>query len=207
MFTNSATDSGEAAFVKRNDPWASDIADLVAAGFLIRTRADADTLEAVENATDRRERAFASGAQYVSTDYPEPDLSLSDYSVAFENGDTIRCNPINTAGDVDADTIARRITRSAVMSRKGMGEATRGRRCLQCRIGARFLWMAITASRTIIPSCWVTSSRSRRQRSIFPAASRSNPGGGGAGAAADAARFPLPRRRSSSGIEAPRCST
>ncbi len=105
MFTNSATDSDEAAFVKRNDPWASDIPDLVTAGFLIRTRADADTQEAVQNSIDRRDRAFASGAQYVSTDYPEPDLSLSDYSVAFDNGDTIRCNPINTAGDVDSDTI------------------------------------------------------------------------------------------------------
>ena len=48
------------------------IAALVRDGYIVRTRADADTFEARTNSTERRDRALGSGAQYVSTDYPEP---------------------------------------------------------------------------------------------------------------------------------------
>ncbi len=72
-----------AAWMKRNDPVGqeAEIRELVRDGFLVRTRADAGTVEARENSTRRRDLAIATGAQLISTDYPEPDPRLSDYSV------------------------------------------------------------------------------------------------------------------------------
>ena len=69
--------------MKRNDPIGqeAEIRELVHDGFLVRTRADAGTVEARENTTRRRDLAIATGAQLISTDYPEPDPRLSDYSV------------------------------------------------------------------------------------------------------------------------------
>lgn len=49
------------------------IAELVAAGYLVRTRADIDTIEARSGDTALQAAAFASGAQYVSTDYLVPN--------------------------------------------------------------------------------------------------------------------------------------
>jgi hypothetical protein len=112
MFTDSPIDADEAAFVKRNDPAASDIPDLVRAGFLVRTRADVETQEALYDDATRRDQAFASGAHYVSTDYRVPDPSLSDYSVAFEGDRSIRCNPLLTDAECSFTT-PDRVTRVA----------------------------------------------------------------------------------------------
>jgi len=71
------------------------IQTLVKSGFLVRTRADSGTLEARVNNTRRRDRALASGAQFISTDYPEPDPALSSYAVGFEHGIAVRVNPVN----------------------------------------------------------------------------------------------------------------
>ena len=98
MFTNSTPGQPDAAFVKVNDPLASPtrIPDLVRDGYLVRTRADADTEQARRGDTDRREAALASGAQFVSTDYPVPSTNpgFSDYFVEIPNGSTARCNPV-----------------------------------------------------------------------------------------------------------------
>ncbi|WP_119727620.1 phosphatidylinositol-specific phospholipase C1-like protein [Thermomonospora amylolytica] len=96
MFTSSEPGRPDAAFVKRNDP-APAIRDLVAQGYLVRTRADADTLEARSGDTARRDAALASGAQWVSTDYPAPGMSArwgTDYHVSLPNGAAARCNPV-----------------------------------------------------------------------------------------------------------------
>lgn len=96
LFTNSAPGLPDAAFVKANDPSDPDaIADLVRAGYVVRTRADADTLEARANDPTRSELALASGAQYVSTDYPVPDPALGPYQVTIPGGAPGRCNPVN----------------------------------------------------------------------------------------------------------------
>jgi hypothetical protein len=63
-------------------------------GMVVRTRADADTVESRTGDRSRREAAFASGAQYISTDYMTPDLRLSDYSVALPGGGTGRRAPV-----------------------------------------------------------------------------------------------------------------
>lgn len=72
-----------AAWMKRNDPVGQydEIVSLTRDGFLVRTRADSDTTEARANTTTRRDRAIASGAQLISTDYPEPNPRFSAYHV------------------------------------------------------------------------------------------------------------------------------
>jgi Phosphoinositide phospholipase C, Ca2+-dependent len=88
----------DAAVTVVNDPIgdAARIHDLVTQGFIVRTRADADTVEARTGDTTRREAAFASGAQYVSTDYVFPDDHFgTSYVVDLPGTGAARCNPVN----------------------------------------------------------------------------------------------------------------
>jgi hypothetical protein len=88
-FVNSDEDAPDNAYYTLNEY--SDgprITDLVKAGFMVRTRADAETVEARGNDTKRRDAAFLRGAQYVSTDYRRPDLRFSNYQVRLP-GDLI----------------------------------------------------------------------------------------------------------------------
>jgi Phosphoinositide phospholipase C, Ca2+-dependent len=102
LFTNSNPGEPDAAFVKRNDPLgpnAAEIQDLVRRGYLVRTRADADTVQARTGDTTQRDAALLSGAQFVSTDYPVPGRAApfgTDYFAQIPDGDPARCNPINT---------------------------------------------------------------------------------------------------------------
>jgi hypothetical protein len=101
MFANAPADRDEAAFLIVNDPLADGerIRELVARGFLVRTRADADTREARSGDTARREAAFRSGAQFVSTDYyleshrENPGFGTG-YGVTLPGGGPARCNPV-----------------------------------------------------------------------------------------------------------------
>jgi hypothetical protein len=95
MFVNTDEQASDAAYLTLNDPIGQGerIAQAVAAGFLVRTRADADTVEARRNDPRRREAAFASGAHYISTDYPQPDRRFSRYRVVFPRSEIARCNP------------------------------------------------------------------------------------------------------------------
>ena len=73
-----------------------EIKRLVALGYFIRTRADANTKEAVANDTSRRDAAFSSGSQYIATDFPEPSVTAApDYFVQIPGGTPARCNPVN----------------------------------------------------------------------------------------------------------------
>jgi hypothetical protein len=88
----------DAAVTIVNDPIrdADRIRELVEAGFIVRTRADADTVEARSGDTARREAALASGAQFVSTDYVWPDERFGTGYVVDLPGETAaRCNPVN----------------------------------------------------------------------------------------------------------------
>jgi hypothetical protein len=95
MFVNADESSPAAAYLTLNDPVTEQarIARAVADGYLVRTRADADTREARVGDTRRMRAAFGSGAQYVSTDYPQPDLRFGDYRVVFPEAGYLRCNP------------------------------------------------------------------------------------------------------------------
>ncbi len=97
VFVSVPATNPAAAWMKRNDPVGdfAQIQELVRDGFLVRTRADADTEEARANDPRKSEWALASGAQFVSTDYPEPDLRFSSYSVKLPGGAVARVNPVN----------------------------------------------------------------------------------------------------------------
>jgi hypothetical protein len=96
MFVNTDEDSPAAAYMTLNEPLqdASRIREAVEEGLIVRTRADADTIEAREGKTERRETALRSGAQYVSTDYMQPDPRFGKYSVKLPDGVTTVCNPV-----------------------------------------------------------------------------------------------------------------
>ena len=98
LFTDAEPGDDDAAFVKENDPLADParIPALVAAGYIVRTRADADTVQARSGDTTQRDAALASGAQFVSTDYPEADADLgTGYVVQIPDGAPARCNPVS----------------------------------------------------------------------------------------------------------------
>ena len=97
IFVNSVSEEADhAAYFTINNPVRDQqrIRAAVEAGFIVRTRADADTREARSNSSERRESAFASGAQYVSTDYYVPRFEFSDYSVQLPGHAAARCNPV-----------------------------------------------------------------------------------------------------------------
>jgi hypothetical protein len=104
LFTDSPPGTPEAGYLVINDPIADGalIRQRVAEGYLVRTRADADTMQARTGDTTMREAAFASGAQYVSTDYEVPDSMFgTGYVVDLPGNQTARCNPVNAPPGCD----------------------------------------------------------------------------------------------------------
>ena len=92
----------ETAFLLMNDAAGQRdaIARRVREGYMVRTRADSGTTEARSGDTTRREAAFASGAQIISTDYPSPDPrggtepGWTTYCVEFPGKVPARPNPV-----------------------------------------------------------------------------------------------------------------
>ena len=103
LFTASDLGTPEAAFLKLNTPTES-IADFVSQGYIVRTRADADTKEARSGDTGPRDLAISSGAQFVSTDYYVADVRAdtsedwTNYSVSLPGNFIARENPISGSG-------------------------------------------------------------------------------------------------------------
>ena len=96
LFLSVPSDHDQAAILVMNDPLKAfdDIRARVAEGFLVRTRADADTIEARSADDTRMRAAFASGAHFISTDYYVPGERLeSDYRVRFPEGGYARQSP------------------------------------------------------------------------------------------------------------------
>ena len=74
------------------------LADALAAGYLVRTRSDIPTVEAQSGDTTRRDAAFASGAQYVSTDFYVDRADFeAEYVVELPGGGIVRCSPVATS--------------------------------------------------------------------------------------------------------------
>ncbi len=99
MFANLPAGEPGSAVLIVNDPIGAfdKIRELVAEGYIVRTRADADTAEARSGDTRRRDQAFASGAQLVSTDYYLPAAHFgTDYVVRLPG--PARCNPLRRPG-------------------------------------------------------------------------------------------------------------
>jgi len=103
MFVYAEPGKPEAAFLKYEDPrgFVEEIRNYVSMGYMIRTRADADTREARTGDVSRREAAFSSGAQLISTDYYRPDPRGSmgpgwtPYCVKLPAGLIALPNPVN----------------------------------------------------------------------------------------------------------------
>lgn len=97
IFTNSTPGTAEAAVLFMNEPQkdGTTIKNLVKQGYIIRTRADADTMEARSEDYSRFEKAKESGAQIITTDYYYPSkLFKSNYKVSFDNNTYERMNPV-----------------------------------------------------------------------------------------------------------------
>lgn len=103
FFVNTDEASPAAAYLTLNDPIAQQarIQTAVRAGFIVRTRADADTAEARAGDVTRRSAAFASGAQYVSTDYLWADPRFPGYEVRLTGAGAAICNPLRTENRCD----------------------------------------------------------------------------------------------------------
>jgi len=104
VFTNAIAGNPDAAFIEQNEGSQAEIDALVKQNYLVRTRTDEPTEQAHTNDRTMLNRALASGAQMLSTDYPTSEPSpWSDYSVGLPGGLPARCNPLNKpAGCVDS---------------------------------------------------------------------------------------------------------
>lgn len=109
LFTTAEPGNPDAAFIKMNDAFETDlITERVRAGYVVRTRADGDTTEARTGDTAQRDAALESGAQWVSTDYPVPDMAIgfeSGYVAAIPGGHIARCNPVNAPDPCVSDDL------------------------------------------------------------------------------------------------------
>ncbi|KQR13890.1 MULTISPECIES: phosphatidylinositol-specific phospholipase C1-like protein [Xanthomonas] len=92
-FTNAVPGEDDAAFTELNDGPADTITQLVKAGYLVRTRTDADLKEAQQHDTTRRDSMLASGAQLLSTDFPAHEPANTGYEVRLDGDAVARCNP------------------------------------------------------------------------------------------------------------------
>jgi hypothetical protein len=102
LFTPSAPGQADSAFAKLNDPIgdAARIRAALAANMIVRTRADADTVQARSNDTRSRTVALSGGAQLVSTDYEQLDPTIGNgYVVRIPGGTPARCDPVTAPRD------------------------------------------------------------------------------------------------------------
>ena len=96
MFVTADEASPAAAVIKVDDPDEARIQALVKQGFIVRTRADADLVEARANDVTRRDIALRSGAQIVSTDFEVAVPAIGgDYVVQIPGGTPAGCDPVN----------------------------------------------------------------------------------------------------------------
>ena len=93
MFVTTDESSPAAAFVSLPDPLQDQarIAKAVDDGFMVITRADADTREARLYNLRRRNAAFASGAQVVQTDFAVADPAVGPYRATLADNPDAMC--------------------------------------------------------------------------------------------------------------------
>ncbi|MEM1135412.1 MAG: phosphatidylinositol-specific phospholipase C1-like protein [Bacteroidota bacterium] len=104
MFVNAAPGTPEAAFIILNDPitYQDSIQNLVKSGYIVRTRADANTMEARTGDYSRFNAALTSGAQFITTDYYLPDERFgTGYQIKMPDGKIAICNPITAPENCD----------------------------------------------------------------------------------------------------------
>ncbi|WP_316825499.1 phosphatidylinositol-specific phospholipase C1-like protein [Pedobacter miscanthi] len=96
LFTSADVSTPEAAMMIINNPRDPQIPQLVKQGYIIRTRADADTKQARTSDYSDFIAAQNSGAQIITTDYYKKSNHFkSDYIIAFDGADKyFRVNPV-----------------------------------------------------------------------------------------------------------------
>lgn len=95
LFARAKPGTAEAAALILNNPEDEQIPELVKQGYLVRTRADANTIEARANDYTHFEVACQSGAQIITTDYYQPSQFFdSPYHIAFADSTYVRVNPL-----------------------------------------------------------------------------------------------------------------
>ena len=97
MFINVEEGEAEAAFMILNHPIIlfNRTQELVGKGYMVRTRSDANTIEARSDDFTRWEKALESGAQVITTDYYKPSRFFeSTYTVGFGTDTIFRKNPL-----------------------------------------------------------------------------------------------------------------
>lgn len=110
LFPNADPTSNYAAFTEMNSGSPEQIEALVKQGYLVRTRADWDIMQARSNSTKRRDQAIASGAQIVSTDYPASEPARwTKYSARFAGGRMAQCDPVNSSPDCKSGLLERSV--------------------------------------------------------------------------------------------------
>jgi hypothetical protein len=108
MFVATDDKSPAAAFVTIENPLkdSAAIAREVRAGLIVHTYSDADTKEARAKNMARRDAAFASGAQIVSTDFLVADPSISPYQARVPGNRVAECEtlmPPSRCSGLDTD--------------------------------------------------------------------------------------------------------
>jgi hypothetical protein len=99
MFVSATPGTAAAAFLKMNDALGEAGAAIrarVSEGFIVRTRSDEPGKEARTGDVTRRDAAFATGAHFVSTDYPDPSPFGTGYVARLPGAprSAARCNPV-----------------------------------------------------------------------------------------------------------------
>lgn len=96
FFTSEEIGSKQAGWFRMPDPTDPQVRQVIGKGFLATVQADTHMLEGRTGSTARRDAAFASGAQFILTDFPTRDKRFTQYNVAFNGSRFVRCGPVKT---------------------------------------------------------------------------------------------------------------
>jgi hypothetical protein len=108
VFTRGPEGEPDAAITEVNDPRGTNQAEiqrLVKKGYLIRTRSDEPMATIRDKDYTRLGIALASGAQYVTTDFPVAGMAArydSDFVAQLPGHLAVRCNPVTASAKVPA---------------------------------------------------------------------------------------------------------
>jgi hypothetical protein len=106
VFTRGPEGQPDAAITEVNDPRGANQAEiqrLVKKGYLIRTRSDEPMATIRDKDYTRLGIALASGAQYVTTDFPVAGMAArydSDFVAKLPGHVAVRCNPVTASAKV-----------------------------------------------------------------------------------------------------------
>ena len=94
------------AFQSMNDPFDPGIPEAVGRGHLVRTRADADVGSGEDDNRARLAAARASGAHFLSSDFPAADQAAPDgYWLDLPGGTPSLCNPVTAPEACTAEAV------------------------------------------------------------------------------------------------------